>query len=75
MSDHLGASHLTRAEWLHHNTPLAIEFYNLKDNQFASYSDATYPFCNKRTYNAFQRKMLSAKKKKTTCETICCMCH
>ncbi len=44
---YLGASHLERAEWVLHNTPLVNELFNLKNNEFVSCADATYSYCKK----------------------------
>lgn len=61
---YLGVSHLTRNEWIGHNTETVVELFDLKADQFAAHADSTYLYCEKSSNNSFQRKTYSGQKKR-----------
>lgn len=59
----LGPNHITRKEWIKHNTKIATELLGIKPNEFAIISDGTYLYCQKSRDNTFQKKTWSVQKK------------
>jgi hypothetical protein len=60
----LGVEHLTRDEWLSHNTTQVTELFLKNDNQLVLIADGTYCFIQKSSNNEFQRKTYSGQKKR-----------
>jgi hypothetical protein len=59
----LGPSHISRSEWIKHNTPIATHLYDISPNEFAIIADGSYCYCQKSRNNYFQRKTWSVQKK------------
>ena len=59
----LGPSHISRNEWIKHNTPMVTYLYNITPSDFAIIADGTYCYCQKSQDNYFQRKTWNVYKK------------
>jgi hypothetical protein len=58
----LGASHLSRDEWLTQNTTIPKQLFNVANNELILIADGTYIYTNKSKYNTLQRKQYSMQK-------------
>jgi hypothetical protein len=69
----LGAKHKSRDFFLDHNTPTAIELYNIKD-QLVVVVDGSYTRCEKSSNNKFQYNCWSEQKKDLLIKPfiVCC---
>lgn len=62
----LGVYHLSRNEWIRHNSVIASKLFiqnSVQKQQLIVVADGTYLFCQKSSNNTFQRKTYSQQKK------------
>ena len=58
----LGTTTMDRENWLKHNTRIAKELFNSKDEELVLVADGMYCYCQKSFNNSFQRKSFSVQK-------------
>lgn len=61
--ENIGPSHLSREQWLSHNTQTVNEIYLKGEKRFVAVLDGTYVWCEKSMNNTFQRQTYSVHKK------------
>ena len=71
---HLGAKHLTREQFLLHNSEVSKSLFNLEDNRLSLIADGTYCYIQKSSNFFFQRVQYSGQKKRHLMKpfVICC---
>jgi hypothetical protein len=60
--NNLGASHISREQWLQQNSLIPKELFNVGNNELMVIADGTYLYCHKSKYNNLQRKQYSMQK-------------
>ena len=58
----LGPTTMDRENWLKHNSRIAKELFNSKDEELVLVADGTYCYCQKSFNNSSQRKSFSVQK-------------
>jgi hypothetical protein len=61
----LGASHLTRQEWIDEINYIPKNLFSVKDDQIMLVADGTYIYTHKSKYNSLQRKQYSVQKNRS----------